>query len=96
MNKKLVAVLWISALLFCKTVNAQLSKDYVEAPDPHPDEKADWQAVSKGVQSSFANPLIKFPKSAIPMLTPQQSWSATGWKGERIFTQIILWSARCK
>ena len=31
MNKKLVSVLWLTALLFCKTVNAQLSKDYFEA-----------------------------------------------------------------
>lgn len=93
MKKNVVSVVWLTALMFCKTVNAQLSKDYVEAPDPHPDEKADWQSVSKGVQSSFANPLIKFAKGAIPILQPQLSWNATGWKGERIFTQIILWSA---
>jgi hypothetical protein len=93
MRKKTLSFIMIIVLLFCKAVSAQMAKDYAEAPDPHPDEKADWEAVAKGVQSSFANPLLKFSKTAIPALQNQQSWSAGGWKGERIFTQLILWSA---
>jgi Domain of unknown function (DUF4091) len=81
-------------LLFFKNADGQVMKDYQEAPDPHPDENADWKVVLKGVQSSFANPLLKFAKTAIPSISPKQSWSVRGWKGERVFTQIILWSAQ--
>ncbi len=66
---------------------------YQEAKDPSRDTNANWASVSAGLQSSFVNPFVKFPKSSIPEILPENSCEVSAWKGERVYSQILLWSA---
>lgn len=66
---------------------------YQEAKDPNPDTTVNWGAVPAGLQSSFASHFVRFPKSSIPVLVPENILEIEGWKGERVYSQIILWSA---
>ena len=83
---------WIF-ILISKLLLSQVGSNYQEAGDPHPDTNARWNQIPGGLHASFANPLLKFSKGAIPLLQTKETWNAQGWKGERVFTQIILWSA---
>ena len=92
-NKAKGIYLFLIFLLFSESLLSQGIPDYKEAPDPHPDRNAKWDQAAKGLHASLANPLLKFSKGAIPLIQTEETWNAQGWKGERVFTQIILWSA---
>ena len=89
---KAIYLFWIFVLISTSLIS-QVSFNYQEAADPHADKNAKWDQIPKGLHASFANPLLKFAKGAIPILPTQEIWNVQGWKGERVFTQIILWSA---
>lgn len=78
-------------LLACSQVKNKVA-DYKEAADPHPDTLANWDGLAKGLQSSFVSTLVRYPKCAIPNVLNEHAWSGEGWRGERISTQILLWS----
>ncbi|RBL92662.1 DUF4091 domain-containing protein [Chitinophaga flava] len=68
---------------------------YQELPDPRPVNKASWEAV-KGNQLhvAFGSADIRYEKRNAPdpnSLT--SSWSTKAWKGERVHTQFLLWTA---
>jgi len=73
--------------------SVQKSTDYQEAIDPAPDTSAKWTSVHAGLQSGLASPFVRFPKNAIPQVDTNLDWSLTGWKGERVYSQVVLWSA---
>src|SRR5688572_6114067 len=53
-----------------------------------------WNAISKGLQVSFGSTDRLYFRREVPELEKSaSSWSATGWKGERLNTVILLWSA---
>ena len=89
----LVSIFGLSILFFSFTKSDIKPKGYEESPDPKPDKSANWALVSGGLHSSFVSPFIRYPKSSIPAMELQQSYTLSGWKGERVYTQIILWSA---
>ena len=89
---KMIYLFWI-VLLISRSGLSQVTPAYEEAHDPHPDKNAQWSQIPKGLQASLSNPLLKYSKGAIPLPSHQDTWNAQGWKGERVFTQIIMWSA---
>ena len=80
-------------ILFSCVEQVQKTITYPEASDPNPDTLANWSSVPQGLEASFVGPLVGFPKSAIPNVESSQSCELAGWKGERVYSQIILWSA---
>lgn len=53
-----------------------------------------WAAQKKGLHVSFASTDESFFRSEVPELEKEAlSWQETGWKGERLNTQILVWSA---
>jgi serine protease inhibitor ecotin len=54
---------------------------------------ANWSLVTRGLHGSFASPFVKYPKNSIPSIKPQQTCHLTGWKGERVYGQMVFWSA---
>jgi hypothetical protein len=83
-------------LLFLGTFIARSQQkpgDYPEATDPRPDTLANWSLVTRGLHGSFASPFVKYPKNSIPSIKPQQTCHLTGWKGERVYGQMVFWSA---
>ncbi len=72
--------------------NIIVAKTYDEPLDPSPAKNENWSKVPKGLQASVTTTDIRFVRSEIPKITPQNSWSGTVWKGERISLQLVLWS----
>ncbi|MDQ0638155.1 hypothetical protein QF042_001720 [Pedobacter sp. W3I1] len=57
-----------------------------------PHANTDWSKVKPGLQVSFASSNIRFAKEALPEIAMQKTWSTKAWKGEKINTQVLLWS----
>jgi hypothetical protein len=51
-----------------------------------------WKAMKSSISVSFANSDLHFAKEKIPTIAIQKKWEATAWKGEKINTQILVWS----
>jgi hypothetical protein len=93
-------------LLFSAGVSAQTFKGEIElskvVPATHyPGEytfdttlnPAAWDKLGKGMHVSFASTDELYFRSEVPALANESlSWRAAGWKGERLNTQLLVWS----
>lgn len=96
-NKKIVFFLF--ACLICNLTFAQdLSyskpgkKFYRELDNPVMPDSEEWAKISNPVNVSFVSDNVKYPKEKVPLATQQNNWVATAWKGEKIHTQILVWT----
>ena len=46
------------------------------------------------LQASFVNKEIRYQRSAPPKIIQQKSAKLTGWRGERVSAQVLLWSTK--
>ncbi|MGZ3914456.1 MAG: glycoside hydrolase domain-containing protein [Flavisolibacter sp.] len=54
---------------------------------------AAWKEQQKGLHVSFASTDVLFFRSEVPELEKESmNWQETGWKGERLNTQLLVWS----
>jgi|GEM_PF-1505415 len=91
MQKKFILL----ALLLHQLLAAQNSAGvYQELSDPAPTDAAAWKALKSAVSVSFANGDVRYAKHQLPGLTPQLSWDAVAWKGEKINTQVLVWTTK--
>src|SRR6478752_7779440 len=51
-----------------------------------------WTTQKHGLNASFATTDQLFMRSEVPLNSIQESWEETGWKGERLNAQILVWS----
>lgn len=67
---------------------------FEELPDPNADS-ASWTIPEKsGLMASFVSIDNKYPKSSMPALAEaKMTDKVVGWKGERLSSQILLWTA---
>jgi hypothetical protein len=72
--------------------NIEIAQTFDEPKDPSPVKTENWSAVPKGLQIAIASTNIRFVKSVIPKLVQKTSWTGDVWKGERISSQLVLWS----
>ncbi|WP_044059985.1 DUF4091 domain-containing protein [Proteiniphilum acetatigenes] len=66
---------------------------FEEMQDPTNDTLSDWTNVAGGLQASFISIDDKLPKSVTPQVSLNKSVAVTGWKGEKLSAQLLLWSA---
>ena len=85
-----VALLTTACTPSCPVKNCDT---YAEAPDPSPDASADWSKVSNQLNVSFGNTDTRYAKSSIPAMEKTKAWTGSGWRGERVSAQVVLWSA---
>ncbi|GGW45920.1 DUF4091 domain-containing protein [Arenibacter certesii] len=69
-----------------------IASTFEEPIDPSPNKDENWDAVPKGLQASVTSTNIRFVKSVIPKLEQKTTWTGNAWKGERISSQLVLWS----
>lgn len=74
-------------------VRPTVPERFQELPDPTVDTLSDWSAIEKGLHSSFVTIDKRFPKSVAPNFRPQAIQSVSGWKGERVSVQVLLWTS---
>ncbi|HVI46532.1 MAG TPA: glycoside hydrolase domain-containing protein [Chitinophaga sp.] len=94
MVNKIFGVLVLLALQQNLWAQTSPASDYKELPDPKPVNKASWEAV-KGNQlrAAFGTADTRYEKRNAPDANAlTQSWNAKAWKGERIHTQLVVWS----
>ena len=68
----------------------QSCETYAEAGDPDT-TYVDWSGVG-GLNYSFGTIDKRYAKSSIPEIPQSTEWSGSGWRGERISAQLVLWS----
>ena len=51
-----------------------------------------WEEIKSGVHASFITTNTRVDKSQFPHWKNTSMNRVTGWKGERVYTQIVLWS----
>lgn len=52
----------------------------------------EWKTVPNGLNMSFASSNIRLAKELPPPIKLINTWQAKAWKGEKIYTQILLWT----
>ncbi len=58
-----------------------------------PSDPQKWSVQPKGLNVSFATTDQAYFRSEVPDLPQQsQSWEASGWKGERLNAEVVVWS----
>lgn len=92
MKKNIILLLYILALAAACNQPRPVKScgTYAEAPDPDT-TVVDWSAVS-GLNYAFGTINKRYAKSAIPDIEPATEWRGSGWRGERISAQLVLWS----
>ena len=77
----------------CQTqTQIKVEETYEEPVDSSLDVNSDWSTVPEGLQASISSTNNRFVRSVIPEVAQQNLWEGIAWKGERIATQMVLWS----
>ncbi|WP_353196993.1 glycoside hydrolase domain-containing protein, partial [Parapedobacter defluvii] len=84
----LLSIAWLTACTQSRPVKS--CETYTEAKDPDT-TYVDWSPVD-GLNYSFGTIDQRYAKSAIPDIPQSASWSGSGWRGETISAQLVLWS----
>jgi hypothetical protein len=99
-NNSRIALLLITSL-FSNILSAQdlsYSKPgntyYPDLPNPVKTNKQEWSKVRKAINVSFASDNVRYPKEKVPLTTPLYLWEKKAWKGEKVHTQILVWSKK--
>lgn len=52
----------------------------------------EWNNAAEGLNISFANSNLRFAKEVPPAVSIQNTWHTAAWKGEKVHTQLLLWT----
>ncbi len=69
-------------------------KFYREMPNPVKADIQAWSKIKKDVTVSFADDNIRYPKEKAPAGLNQTKWNVKAWKGERVHTQLLVWTKK--
>jgi hypothetical protein len=67
---------------------------YQELPNPAKTDITAWQQLNNAVYVSYANDNIRYPKEKVPAVAQQSNWEVKAWKGEKVHTQLLLWTKK--
>lgn len=84
--------LLLTVNIACTQGDNKTTDTFTELPDPTADTLSDWSGVPEGLQVSFVSIDRRYPKSVVPAVTPTETDTLTGWKGERVSAQLLLWT----
>jgi len=84
----LSTLFWVGACHQSRPVKS--CETYAEAEDPDTTH-VDWSPVN-GLNYSFGTTDQRYPKSAVPQIPQATSWRGSGWRGETLSAQLVLWS----
>lgn len=93
---------FFTTAVFAQLKKGQIEPDKVPIPAHHyqqeytfdmPSDPARWRSLKKGLNVSFASTDELYLRSEVPELRAEsRTWEDTGWRGERINAQILVWS----
>lgn len=87
-------LLFIFAVVFSSSLPAQdvslaLQK---QSPLSAAEKAAQWQHLNNPVQVSFVNNNVRYSQDRVPQTLIQSSYTLTAWKGEKVHTELAVWS----
>jgi hypothetical protein len=100
MKNEISVLLLVASLISNMAYSQDLSyskpgkKYYSEMANPVMANSEEWAKISNPVNVSFCSDNVRYPKEKVPSGNKQNSWEATAWKGEKIHTQILVWTNR--
>lgn len=71
----------------------QECKTFTEMQDPTADTLSDWSNIKPGLNISQVSISEKYPKSIPYNSTISKTIDVTGWKGEKLSAQLLIWSS---
>jgi hypothetical protein len=96
-------LLLFGGIIFAQPYKGQVNYLQIPVPTPHYQQElafdttlnmAAWAAQKKGLHVSFASTDELYFRSEVPELPEETlSWETVGWKGERLNTEILVWSS---
>ena len=86
----------ISKILFAQDMSYSKpgKSSYQELPDPALTITEEWSRLSDDINVSFASDNVRYPKKTTPAISTRTIWNATAWKGEKVHTQILVWTKK--
>ena len=97
MFKKISFALLLAAVFVgCSVEQLPPMETFAEAEDPSPltaEELAAWDNVKPGLNGAWATIDSLYSRSIVPQVAPVKTMRLSGWRGERISAQILLWTA---
>jgi len=95
--KNILFLIFFGGILFlfdCTHSSKQkVATDFEEPADPDTLASVFWEKVPGRVHAAFGDINIRFRKSRPTEKGLSLEWKGIGWRGERIHTQVILWSS---
>jgi len=79
----------LSSSLPAQDVSLALQKN---PPLQAAEKAAQWQHLESPVQVGFVNSNVRYSQGRVPQTLPQSSYTLTSWKGEKVHTQLAVWS----
>ena len=96
MKKLIIIVLALSGItLYAQDMSYSLpgKNVYQEMTYPVKTPVEAWAKVKGDVNVSFASDNVRYPKEQVPLVSSEE-WSAKAWKGEKVHTQILIWTKK--
>ena len=100
MKNKKMALLLIIGMFSTALIAQDLSYSspgntfYPELANPKETNAEEWAKINMPVNVSFASDNVRYPKEKVPLTSVQDLWEAKAWKGERVHTQILVWTGK--
>jgi hypothetical protein len=67
---------------------------YHEMDNPAITNYEEWTKIRNDINVSYASDNVRYPKEVAPRISQQLNWDITAWKGEKVHTQILVWTKR--
>lgn len=67
--------------------------DFPEPEDPDGVPEGAWNGIDPGLHAGIGSIDIRYRRSVPPEYVISREWEGTGWRGERINLQLVLWAA---
>jgi len=98
----LLSIILFLTILTIAQGKGQIDSTFLPATGPHyqpeydfdrPADANSWLKERSGLNVAFGSEEKLYFRTEVPGLKSENSWQVTGWKGERLNTQIVVWSA---
>ncbi len=91
--KRIFSLLILLSFIGIAIAQPQYHKDYNELSNPKKTNANAWVKVARPLYASFVSKDVRFAKEIVPNLPREVNfWGETGWRGERLSAQLLLWS----
>ncbi len=96
--KTTLVILTAAWMIGCSTSEKDLSYSkpghqfYEELPNPAKTPQEEWAKVKDAVNVSFVSDNERYAREKVPAVQISRAWQTPAWKGEKVHTQILVWT----